>query len=248
METVKATEGDLETILRWLECEYQEDGEGFWSNRGVIKRSFSENGDLWVIRENGEAVAFQVGNYGTDIVCVRKDRRRLGYGTTLHEFSLARAYTDDVNVLAGECSPPTSLPFWEKKGFERHGDTNPGSPVYVRRVLDRKYDIPAELPKVEVTIDFYPEAVLYSPDVSPLISHLLTGGLADHGTIMLPYRVIGLNDDYTTNKDLVVKVLVDGDERCFCKAKYDKAKATGVQYDSRGNTFYIDKVEPAEIR
>ncbi len=45
----------------------------------MITRSFHEDHDLWVIRENGEAVAFQVSGYGTDIVCVRKDRRGRGY-------------------------------------------------------------------------------------------------------------------------------------------------------------------------
>ena len=45
----------------------------------VITRSFHEDHDLWVIREDGEAVAFQVSGYGTDIVCVRKDRRGRGY-------------------------------------------------------------------------------------------------------------------------------------------------------------------------
>ena len=246
MATVKATEDDLKAILRWLEREYQEDGKGFWSNRCVIRRSFFEDDDLWVIRENGEAVAFQVGDYGTDIVCVRKDRRCQGYGTALFESSLNRAHRDNVNVLAGECSPPTSLPFWQKMGFQQCGNSGPWGGIPVRRVLHREYQVPAELPKIEVAIGFYPEAALYSPDVPPLKFHRLTGGLADNGTIVLPHRVVGLNEDYTTNKDLVVRILADGDERGFCKAKHDKAKAAGVQYDSRGNTFYIDKVEPAE--
>ena len=87
-EVLRATEDDLRVILGWLEREYEEYGEGFWCNSGVITRSFHEDHELWVIREDGEAVAFQVGDYGTDIVCVRKDRRGRAYGATFVRFSV----------------------------------------------------------------------------------------------------------------------------------------------------------------
>ena len=47
-EVLLATENDLKVILGWLEREYEEDEEGFWSNRCTITRSFREEGDLWV--------------------------------------------------------------------------------------------------------------------------------------------------------------------------------------------------------
>ena len=71
-EVLPATENDLKVILGWLEREYEEDEEGFWSNRCMITRSFREDRDLWMIRKDCEAVAFQVGVYGTDIACVRQ--------------------------------------------------------------------------------------------------------------------------------------------------------------------------------
>ena len=241
-EVLQATEDDLNVILDWLERECQEDGGGFWSNRGVIARSL-EDDDLWAIRECGHTIAFQVGKYGTDIVCVRKDYRSQGYGTALFNFSLARTIEDDVNILCGECSPPTSLPFWQKMGFEQYGDSSVGAPITVRRVLHRKHDIDAMLPKIEATVSFYPGAAIYSSEgETPFKVHRLTGGLLENGGVKLPYRVIGLADDEKPGKDLVVKIVVDGDELCFCKAKYDEAKATGVQYDSKGHNFYIDEI------
>ena len=39
-EVLPATENDLKVILGWLEREYEEDEEGFWSNRCMITRSF----------------------------------------------------------------------------------------------------------------------------------------------------------------------------------------------------------------
>ena len=238
-KVLPATEDDLRLILGWLQREYEEDGEGFWCNRGVITRSFHEDHNLWVIREAGEAVAFQVGDYGTDIVCVRKDRRGRGYGTTFVHFSVDRALEDDVNVLKGECSPTSSLPFWEKMGFERYED--PNAWVAVRRVLHRDHDIPVDLPEVEVIVSFYPEDAIYLSEVSPFKVHRLIGGLLDSGKVRLPCRVIGLTDG-AYPKDLVVKVEAGGVQLCFCKAKYDEAQAVGVQRGRESASYYIDEV------
>lgn len=238
----RAVAADLKVILAWLEGEYQDVGWGFWSNRCGIRRSFEE-GDLWVIRDDDEAVAFQVGDYGTDIVCVRKDRQRQGFGTALFEFSLARAIKDNVNVLAGDCSPPESLPFWLKMGFEQCGEPGSWGEIPVRRVLNREHDIPTHLPRVEVIVRFFPEAILYDHTVPHLSECRLTGGLRENGLIVLPRRVIGISDDYGKNKDLVVKIVAGSDERCFCKAKHRQAKAVGVRYDCKGESFYIDEVK-----
>ncbi len=234
----QANEDDVGVILGWLEREYREDGEGFWSDRRKISRSFEE-GDLWVIREDRDAIAFQIGDYGTELVCVRKDRRRHGYGTALVEFSLTQAIRDNVNVLAGECLTAGSFSFWKKMGFEPYGG---GSPITVRRVLHRAHDISPELPRVEVTVSFYPEAAIYSSGVSPLGVHPLTAGRLKNGRITLPYRVVGIAE----GKDLVVSIVVDGAELCFCKAKYDEAEAIGVRYDSKGDSFYIDEIKPVK--
>lgn len=238
-----ATKRDLTDVLSWLKREYLEDDVGFWSNREIIKRSFEDEA-LWVIHENGSAVAFQVGDYATEILCVRKDRQRCGFGTALFKSSHARAMQDNLNALAGECSPQSSLPFWQKHGFERYHDPSGYGKITVRKVLKREYDVPAELPEVEVIISYYPEAVLYRPNVSPLEVYHLVGGLDRNGVIKIPQRVIGLANDEPKKRDLVVRIVVNGDERCFCKAKDSEAKAVGVLRQSKDNTFYIDEIAP----
>jgi hypothetical protein len=98
-EVFEATHEDLVSILAWLKREYDEDGSsGFWCNRGVISDAFDKPENLWVIRRNGEAVAFQVGEYAADIISVRKDHQKCGMATSLLEgmwdrtmFSTARA-------------------------------------------------------------------------------------------------------------------------------------------------------------
>ncbi len=99
MRAIRAEERDLESILTWLEREYNETlGDGFWCNRRVIRRSF-EDANLWVIRNNDEAVAFQVGNYAAEIACVRQDFQRQGLGKKLFKAALARAKRANVNVF-----------------------------------------------------------------------------------------------------------------------------------------------------
>lgn len=246
MDMVKATPADLAAVLDWLEREYEEDGEGFWCNRRIIENAL-DHGDLWVIRRGDEAVAVQVGDYAADIVSVRKDYRRQGLGDALFAASLQRAMDDNVNVLSIECSPRSSWTFWQRHGFERFGDLSASGKITARRILPRSFDLPAGLPTVDVVIGFYPEAATYGRGPVPLIaSHRIRGSHLDDGAIMLERRIIGLCDDEPEGKDLVVKIEIDGEVRCFCKAKYDEAGQAGVTRDWKGGAFYIDVVLPAE--
>lgn len=246
MEVVKATPGDLAAVLTWLAREYEEDGEGFWCNRGIIERAL-EYGDLWVIRRGDEPIAVQVGDYAADIVSVSKDCRRQGLGDALFAASLQRAMDDNVNVLSIECSPRSSWTFWQRHGFERFGDLSEWGAITARRILPRSFDLPADLPTADVVIGFYPEVAIYGRGpIPPIASHPVRGSRLDDGAIMLERRVIGLCDDEPERKDLAVKIEVDGEVRCFCKAKYEEAEEVGVIYDRKGGAFYIDAVEPAD--
>jgi len=247
-DVVLGTRKDLDQVLEWLEREFHEDGEeGFWNNRRMLPTAL-ERGDFYVIRDGDEAVAFQLGHYAADIANVREDKQRQGFGTALLEAAVARAYRDNVNVLEGECSPRTSLTFWQKHGFERYGDMSEWGKITVRRILPRSFDLPPDLPRVPVTISFYPERVTYSrgEHVGPLAVHHVSGVYLDDGALMLERRVIGLDDTGRDGGDLAIKIEVDGELRCLCKAKHEPAEEAGVIRDSRGGAFYLDAIEPRE--
>ena len=248
-EVIGATAEDLNYILAWLKREYDEDGgSGFWCNRSVISDALGKPGNLWAIRRNGEAVAFQVGKYDADILSVRKEHQKCGLATSLLEASIERAEAANVNVLSVQCAPETSLGFWKRMGFEEYSDPQRPNDLMVRRVLPRTFDLPANLPVVEVVIGFYPEAAQYdrSQDIPPIVEHRVAG-VRDHDkSIMLERRVLGFCDDEPEGRDLTIKIEVNGLERCFCKAKHQGARDVGVQQDRIGDVFFIDRVIPQE--
>jgi GNAT superfamily N-acetyltransferase len=247
-ETVPATPEDITCILAWLKHEYDQDGEGFWCNHSLISEALDRPGNLWVIRRNGEAVAFQLGKYSADILSVRKDHRNRGLGTALVDASVERAFKDEVNALLVQCQPKQSLGFWERMGFVRCDDLEQFSNVMARRILPRTFDLGIAQSLIQVVIGFYPESATYghSKDIRPIEEHHVSGVLTNDGSIMLDRRIVGLSHLGEANRDTVVKIEVDGVVRCFCKAKCEEAQAVGIQRDSWGGTYFIDCVNSIE--
>ena len=246
-DVVLGTKEDLYQVIGWLEREFNEGLNDFWYNRRMLPEALDDD-RFYVIRDGGEAVAFQVGSYSPSIANVRKDKQGKGLGTALLDASIARARRDNVNILVVECSPRTSLTFWEKHGFERFGDMSDWGKLTARRVLHRPVDLPEGLPRVPVRIEFYPERVIYSPDehVEPIALHDVLGARLDDGAVMLDRRVICSDDTGRNCGDLAIKIEVDGEVRCFAKAKHDAAEEAGVERDWKGGAFYLDVIEPRE--
>ena len=247
-EVSPAIQNDLVCILAWLEREYDEDdGDGFWCNRDVIRDAFDEAGNLWVIRRDGEAVAFQVGEYAASIISVRKDHRRSGLATSFVKASIERAKAADVNMLSVQCAPEASFAFWKRMGFEKYHDYRRPGDLRVRRVLPRTFDPPPNPAPIEVIVGFYPEKATYhdGQDIPPIEENRVVGFRDLDGSILLERRVIGLCHDEPDCRDLAIKIKVDGVVRCFGKAKHQAAEDAGVRRDSIGGTFFLDHLKPS---
>lgn len=244
-EVVEATPQDISCILSWLEQEYEEDGDGFWCNHNLISDAGERPEELWVIRKNQKALAFQLGRYSADIVSVRKDHRKMGMAKALVEASKVRAFRDDVNALMVHCMPESSLNFWLRMGFLQYEDPDYPEQIKAHLILDRTFSLPADLPTIDVAISFYPEEALYGAreHVSPVATYQLKGAYSADGSVTLDRRAIGFTHIGGCGRDTAIKIEVAGEQLCFCKGKRNEAAAFGVQRDDDGGTFFIDKIK-----
>lgn len=240
MEVVKATQEDLDCILAWLESEHHADGAGFWCNKRLIISAL-ESDELTIVREGRDAVAFQVGTYAPEITSIRKDRRGEGYGTALFEAGRLRALDDNVNVLDITCAPASSWNFWQRFGFEAIGPVREWGEVKARLIIERRHELPDGKP-ADVEIAFYPEEATYREErVDPYATHRPKAIRLADGLIELDQRVIGIKPD-AARGDLAIRIVVDGEERCFCKAKNDDAETAGVIRNRFDGTYYLDQI------
>ena len=197
-----------------------------------------------MLREGNKAVAFQLGRLlSPGILVVRPGLRGRGYGQMLVEFCIREAQTNDVCFLHIQCTPETSVPFWEKMGFTLlptqaspgssgwHGYTYP----HAYMILPKVFDFPAACSEVSVLIQFSAQC---APDAQRVLEHRPRAYRRSDGKIALENRVIGFHP--AAPIDLVVKITVEGDTIYFDRAKY--AERYGVQ--NRQPVFCLDVITP----
>ena len=233
------TQEDLVEIARWLKEEHVRDDSGFWCNWRVIQSAYAD-GELTVVKLEGRAVAFSVGEYGCTIFCVQQEFQKAGIGTILSQHFLAKARADGVPVLRMECSPQTSLSYWQKHGFRQYGE----SPMYgnpeVALMLDYHWPLPADGKPCAVVVTQYPESAIYGQPTRPapvLITQPPAMRDAD-GIIQLSHRIT--IPWHLAERNAVISIQVDGDEIYFGKAKWPDATDLGVQ--SYMSDFFIDRL------
>ena len=221
---VKANAADLAYIETWLSDEYDRNHEGFFYSLDLIHAGLLR-GELYVSREDGAAVAFQLGRFKPDIICVREEHRRRGHGSKLFTALKKRAERNNIYCFAGECRPEVSLGFWKKLGFRQWYPVG-RSRLQILYLLGEERVLDAGLEIVEVLIEFLPADALYHASKKPLQSHRLKGAL-ENGQITLERRVFGVQEDLMMG--MVVRVAVNGVEQCFCKVISRKASEMGVR-------------------
>lgn len=118
---VRPTKTHLRQIEDWLIAERSETGEGFYCNWKIIASSYEQK-ELWCITSNNEAIGFAVWGKSDfaarlDIVEVRPDLRRRGFGKILIEKCFNYFRKLGLLVVDLECQPTTSEPIWRRLGF-----------------------------------------------------------------------------------------------------------------------------------
>ncbi|GAA0648444.1 hypothetical protein GCM10009424_26040 [Sphingomonas ursincola] len=236
-----ATQSDLEIILAWLAAEAAAGNPTFHGNRNLISKG-QEEGELFVLREAGEIVAFALGKPGEIAIQeTRPDRRGKGHGRMLAQWGIDRARMADMVVIQGECSPSTSLGFWKTMGF---GEMRPryGHNPWVYLLLPKPLPVPAGEP-VEVLIRVFDQDHLYSDEVPVASEHRPAAARDAGGVIHLAERIIIYVPNLPMGHEVSLEIVVNGERLFFDKAKRSVAAARGVKRDA-GYEFYIDRILP----
>ena len=227
-----ATAHDVERIYSWLLDHAHRGVHGSFLCNWNLTRKTHENQQLLVAILQSEPIAYMWGDFG--ILEVREEFRNNGVGKQLVEFAMKRSLSDNRVAVSIECKPESSIPFWEKMGFEFH-DKNEASYVF-----EKTYVMPVDASPINVEIMFYPEYVKWTPQASPIKSYSPPAVLENQSVIHLRHRVATFVDSAHYQGDAVVKICVDGEVLYFDKAKYAKASAIGVRYES--GAFYLDNL------
>ncbi|MBB3473573.1 GNAT family N-acetyltransferase [Sphingomonas sp. BK345] len=256
IEIVPATEATMDAVEAWLDAEdvsYQRaeqdwerngfDGErpvrGFRCNwDGTRRRWVDGTTTVDVLMVDGEPVGFVDGK---DILEVRPDPRRHGYGRRLAHFMIERFRDEDRSVLEIEIAPRSAEPFWRRMGFSVVPDrTGPGGGIYAYLVFDRAYELSSGA-DVDFSIEFFTEDQRYEDEPAPFATMSGTGERLPDGSVQLPRRAICFDPTHEGHHDYFVRIRVDGQEILFDKGKYAESRALGVVFDA-GYTDFVDRI------
>lgn len=239
----RSREEDIVAIRAWLEAEDAAGVHGnFLCNWSVIERAHHDRELLvYVDGLSGLPVAFQLGRLLTSgILQVKHEFRGRGIGTKLVEYCVRLAHRKGESVLAIQCKPSTSIPFWERMGFKLVPGSDPSNCAY--RVLERMHAVPELGPDLKVVVRFFPESRKWKQDVTPYEQTTVSAKRLADGSIQLVRRVSFPEDAYPEVRDVVVEVEIDGVQQFCDKAKYDEVQARGVQRCRNG--WFIDVIRP----
>jgi GNAT superfamily N-acetyltransferase len=262
VEILPATEATMDAVEAWLQAEedaYQKaeaawerhgyDGErqvrGFRCNwNGTRRRWVDGTTTVDVLMVDGEPVGFVDGK---DILEVRPDLRRHGYGRLLAQFMIDRFRDEDRSVLEIEIAPRSAEPFWRRMGFTVVPDrSGPGGGIYAYLLFDRPYRL-SPTADAEVSIEFFTEEERYSDEPAPFASYVGLGERLADGSVQLARRAVCFDQDHEGHHDYFVRIRVDGREILFDKVKYPESRSLGVAMDA-GYTYYVDRIMPPEGR
>lgn len=232
-----AAHDDLESTLKWLQCEYEEDGEGFWANQNIITKAYEDH-ELFVLKVDGLSVAALVGgDTGIDILTVKKEYRGTGLGKQLAQFAIEKIRSNDICVITIRCAPTTSVPFWEQLGFKRNYCSDEKY-ITASLVLEHKHDLPSGAKKEDVVVKMYSEHALRNPEATPLKEWKVNSIRSEDGRLILEKRIVFFHAGRQHDSDLVAEIIVNGKTLIRDKVKYDEMSNFGMDQADCG-TYYL---------
>lgn len=235
-----STDEDLHEILKWLEDQENNDVDAtFYCNRNLTIEEHEE-GKLIVYldQKTNLAVAYQWGGLlQPGITEVRKEHRGQGIGKSLVKFRIKEARAKRKAILKIQCTPISSIPFWEHMGFTLSGRDNE---AYM--LLNYKNKLPSDATPCSVKICFFHEERKWKHSTLPVkIFNPEAFKVDKENTIYLAERVSYYDTSNHFDHDPVISIIVDDQELYLDKAKYKEARDLGVKRDHPA--FYLDKIK-----
>lgn len=178
---------------------------------------------VWDDEAGGLPIAYTWGTVNStgSVLEVHPAYRGRGIGKAIATELIERARAGGEPLLQIQCAPPSSQPFWESMGFR----------IYGRRYIGRQIiRIPQEVPDgpaISVMVEFHRESYLHGePRPAPISVHQPTARLGADGRLHFDELVAQFDPE--DDRDLVVRIVVQGKEVFADKAKYDEARDYGI--------------------
>jgi len=240
----RSSRDDVQAVHAWLVDEEERGVHGnFLCNWQVVESAHRDDKLLvYVDGVSSLPVGFQLGGLiQPGILQVRNEYRRRGIGRKLVERCITLAYKRDHCLLYIECKPSSSIPFWERMGFNLLENNAGGN--YAYRILHKQHALPEVGSDIKVVIRFYANGRQWDETTPPYITATPAAKLTPNGTVYLAERVLFHEGVYPTARDMVVEIEVAGERLFLDKAKYERAQQLGVIQCRNG--FYIDRIQIA---
>jgi GNAT superfamily N-acetyltransferase len=184
----KARLEDVECIHLWLREQNEANIDGtFLCNWNLTLDSFKSKQLIVFVESSTEkAIAYQWGALTSPgILEVRADMRGKGVGKRLVEYRVKQARKKGLCVLWIQCKPASSIPFWQKMGFELlEGGCN-----YAYKLLRHQLAMPKDGKEVSVIVRLYPNARQWNEGTPPSLEIYQTGLIVNDNIVYLPERI-----------------------------------------------------------
>ncbi|MEI6806497.1 MAG: GNAT family N-acetyltransferase [Myxococcaceae bacterium] len=230
--TSDATLSDVAEIIDWLKQEATA-GLGFYHNRELIEKG-QKQGHVRVIKKTkgGPVLGFLLKAFDSiSIIEVKRRWRGKGLAATLVKEALKNFEEERQLGIQIQCTPSTSIPFWEKMGFQMLTRER-GYSQQAFYFFDKSPEEMPEVQKVPVHIKIF-EFDLINPG-TPQWEWQVQGFELNKETLLLEKRVGTLIHHGRS----WIEVWVDGALIFKNKAKY--SSPVGVEYNN--GFMRIDKI------
>ena len=224
----KAISADLPIIKNWLDIADQTGADTFLCNWNLTKNVFKDNELIVAVNNIDEPIAYLWSDFG--ILEVKYDLRGQGIGEALAKFGLLKAEKNSEFGIQIECTPLTSVSFWQKLGFTTYTRNEFNIFAYYTILAENKIPISKSSSESALLVEIFPESKMWKPDSPCLVS--ATAKCTKVGDFYILNRsfCLFLESPQMVNLNDVIQITVNGELLYSNKIKYSEAGILGVHH------------------